>query len=111
MSEEDQRAFDNILQRADKHSSISYLAPKQTSFEQLLLTMMVEIHKETENLKGEVAWKLKKWIRISLVNPKIQLRIAKTRCMLPNFPQIVPTHLTRCVHLRDVYEAQGHGAC
>jgi len=58
MSEEEQKAFDDILQRAEKHSSISYLAPRHSPFEQLLLTMMIEIHKEVEKLKDEVRWKL-----------------------------------------------------
>jgi hypothetical protein len=59
MSDEDREAFDELLQRTDTYSSISYLAPRQTSFEHLLLTMMIEIHKETEKLKDEVHWKLK----------------------------------------------------
>ena len=58
MNEEDQRAFDDLIHRAEKHLSISYLAPGQTPFEQLLLTMMLELHKETEKLKDEVQWKL-----------------------------------------------------
>lgn len=60
MSDEDREAFDDLLQRTDTHSSISYLAPRQTSFEYLLLTMMIEIHKETEKIKDEFEWKLKK---------------------------------------------------
>jgi hypothetical protein len=59
MNDEDKEAFDNLLQMTDTHSSISYLAPRQSPFEQLLLTMMIEIHKETEKLKDEVHWKLK----------------------------------------------------
>ena len=58
MSKEDQKALDDLLQSTEKHSSISYLAPRQSPFEQLLLTMMIEIHKETEKLKDEVHWKL-----------------------------------------------------
>jgi hypothetical protein len=60
MGDEDREAFDDLLQRADTHSSISYLAPRQTPFEHLLLTMMIEIHKETEKIKDEVKWKLMK---------------------------------------------------
>lgn len=59
MNEEDQRAFDDLLRQAEKHSSISYLAPGQTPFEQLLLTMMLELHKVTEKLKDEVQCKLR----------------------------------------------------
>ena len=59
MSEEDKRAFDDLLQRSEKHSSISYLAPRQSPFEHLLLTMMIELHKETEKIKDEFRWKLK----------------------------------------------------
>ena len=58
MSEEDQRVFDDLLQRSEKHTSISYLAPRQSSFEQLLLTIMIEVHKETEKLKDEIQRKL-----------------------------------------------------
>ena len=60
MTEDDQRVLDDLLQQTDKHSSISYLAPRQTPFEHLLLTMMIEIHKETEKLRDKVEWKLKK---------------------------------------------------
>jgi hypothetical protein len=60
MSDEDREAFDDLLRRTDTHSSISYLALRQTPFEHLLLTMMIEIHKETEKIKGTVRWKLKK---------------------------------------------------
>jgi len=56
MSDEDREAFDDLLQKTDTHSSISYLAPRQTPFEHLLLTMMIEIHKETEKIKDEVEW-------------------------------------------------------
>ena len=59
MGDEDREAFDDLLQQADKHSSISYLAPGQTPFEHLLLTMMIEIHKETEKLKDEIKWRSK----------------------------------------------------
>jgi hypothetical protein len=58
MSKEDQKALDDLLQSTEKHSSISYLAPRQSPIEQLLLTMMIEIHKETKKLKDEVRWKL-----------------------------------------------------
>ena len=57
MSEEDKRSYDGLLQQVEKHSSISYLAPRQSPFEQLLLTMMIEVHKETERLKNEIRWK------------------------------------------------------
>jgi hypothetical protein len=59
MSDEDQEVLDDLIQRTEKHSSISYLAPRQSSFEKLLLTMMIGIHKETGKLKDEVHWKLK----------------------------------------------------
>ena len=59
MSEEDRGVFDDLILQADKHSSISYLAPRQTPFEHLLLTKMIEIHKETEKLKDEVLRKLR----------------------------------------------------
>jgi hypothetical protein len=58
MSDEDREAFNDLLQRTDTHSSISYLAPRQSPFEQFLLTMMIEIHKETKKLKDKVRWKL-----------------------------------------------------
>ena len=59
MSDEDREAFDDLLQRTYAHFLISYLAPRQTPFEHLLLTMMIEIHKETEKIKDEVEWKLR----------------------------------------------------
>ena len=58
MSEEDQSAFDNLIQRSMAHASISYLSPRQSPFEHLLLTMMIELRKETVILKDEVKWKL-----------------------------------------------------
>ena len=58
MTNEDRVAFDDLLQKTDRHSSISYLATRQYPFEQLLLTMMIEVHKEAEKLKDEVRWKL-----------------------------------------------------
>jgi hypothetical protein len=49
MSGEDQSAFDGLLQQVEKHSSISYLAPRQSPFDQLLLTIMIEIQKKLRN--------------------------------------------------------------
>jgi len=58
MSEEDQSVFDDLLKQVERHSSISYLAPRQSPYEHLLLTMMLEIHKETANLKDKVRCRL-----------------------------------------------------
>ena len=60
MNDEDQEAFNGFIHQTEKHSSISILAPRQSPFEHLLLTMMIEIHKETERIKDEIEWKLKK---------------------------------------------------
>jgi hypothetical protein len=54
MSDDDREAFDNLIQRSDKHSSIYYLAPRQSLFEHLLLTVMIEVHKETGKLKDKI---------------------------------------------------------
>lgn len=59
MSDKDREAFDDFLHRTDTYSSISYLSPRQSPFEQPLQTIMIEIHKKTEKLKDEVRWKLK----------------------------------------------------
>jgi hypothetical protein len=57
MSEADQEVFSNLIQLASNHASISYLAPRQSPFEQLALTMLLEIHKETQKIADDLKWK------------------------------------------------------
>ena len=69
MSKEDKTAYDALLQRTVKHTSIFYLAPRQSPLK-LLLLMMIEMDKATEKLEGEDRWKLKAQSFVGFISPR-----------------------------------------